>query len=64
MANGIEASEEVSLNNNPEKDASELVPSAEDDAASDNTSETTSNASYAEAVERTIDTRRNLITKL
>ena len=62
MGNGIETSEEISVSENSEEVAP--GPSAVDDAASDDdTSGTTSIASATEAVEKTIDTRRNLISK-
>ena len=63
MGNGIETSKEISVSENSEEVASGL--SAVDDAASDDdTSGTTSIASVTEAVEKAIDTRRNLISKL
>ena len=56
--------EEISVSENPKENASGLRSSAVDDAGSDNdTNETTSNASAMKAVEKTIDTRRNLISK-
>ena len=65
MDNGIETAEEISGNYNPDESKSGLLPfAANDPAREDNTGETTSDGSAKDAGEKTVDARRNLISKL
>ena len=65
MNNGIETAEEIPGDDNPDESESGLLPfAANDPAREDNTGVTTSDESVKDAVEKTVDARRNLISEL
>ena len=65
MDNGIETAEEIPDDGNPDKSELGLLPFAENDPArEDSTGVTTWDESAKDAVEKTVDARRNLISKL
>lgn len=60
MDNGIETAEEIPGDNNPDESESGLLPfAANEPARENNTGVTTSNESANDAVEKTVDARRN-----
>ena len=60
MNNGIETTEEIPGDDNPDESGSGLLPFAlTDPAREDNTGVTTSDESVNDAVEKTVDARRN-----
>ena len=60
MDNGIETAEEIPGDDNPDESESGLLPFAANDPARDgNTGVTTSDESANDAVEKTVDARRN-----
>ena len=65
MDNGIETAEEIPGDGNPDKSELGLLPfAANDPAREDSTGVTTWDESAKDAVEKTVDARRNLISKL
>ena len=65
MDNGIETAEKIPGDDNPEESESGRIPfAANDPVREDNTGVTTSDESANDAVEKTVDARRNLISKL
>ena len=65
MDNGIETAEEIPSDGKPDESELGLLPfAANDPAREDSTGVTTSDENAKDAVEKTVDARRNLISKL